>query len=47
VVGPPSWTAELGYGREDGLITDYGFTKAHEDHLHVGWSPKGGVSNVR
>jgi collagen type III alpha len=39
VTGPTAWVAELGYDREDGMITDYEFTSAHEDHLHVGWGP--------
>lgn len=39
IIGPTSWTAELGVTREDGFITDQGFTEAHNDHLHIGWSP--------
>ncbi|WP_162924752.1 CAP domain-containing protein [Rubrobacter indicoceani] len=39
VIGPSDWTAELGYDREDGFITDIGFTEAHYDHIHLGQSP--------
>lgn len=39
VIGPTDWTAELGYDREDGFITDIGFTEAHYDHIHLGQSP--------
>lgn len=38
VIGPTDWTAELGYSREDGFITDAGFTEAHYDHIHIGQS---------
>lgn len=39
VIGPPEWTAQLGVSREDGFITDSGFTQSHADHLHIAYSP--------
>jgi uncharacterized protein YkwD len=39
VIGPPEWTAQLGVSREDGFITDPGFTNSHADHLHIAYSP--------
>jgi len=36
VIGPTDWTAELGYTRDEGFVTDPGFTREHRDHLHVG-----------
>jgi hypothetical protein len=42
IIGPPSWTRTLGYGREAGWILDTDQLELHEDHIHVGYMHENG-----
>lgn len=46
IIGPTDWTAELGYPREDGWISDGGLTGAHSDHIHAGYQLEDGTENA-
>lgn len=47
IIGPPDWTAQLGYSRESGFIDDPGLTASHADHLHIGYVSEEGTSNTQ
>ena len=47
IIGPPSWTKTLGYGREAGWVLDADQLKLHRDHLHIGYMDEKGTHNTR
>jgi hypothetical protein len=47
IIGPPTWTRALGYGRERGWVLARDQLELHEDHLHLGYMDESGTSNAR
>lgn len=47
IIGPPSWTASLGYGHEEGWVPDDDQVELHDGHLHIGYTSETGTRNVR
>ena len=47
IIGPPTWTRALGYGRERGWVLAHDQLELHEDHLHLGYMNERGTSNAR
>jgi hypothetical protein len=47
IIGPPTWTRALGYGRERGWVLARDQLELHEDHLHLGYMDERGTSNAR
>ena len=47
IIGPPTWTRALGYGRERGWVLARDQLQLHEDHLHLGYMDERGTRNAR
>jgi hypothetical protein len=47
IIGPPTWTRALGYGRERGWVLARDQLELHEDHLHLGYMDERGTRNAR
>jgi hypothetical protein len=47
IIGPPKWSKELGYGREEGWVLAPNQLKLHKDHIHVGYMDERGTHNTR
>jgi len=47
IIGPPSWSKALGYGREKGWVLAPDQLKLHKDHIHIGYMDEQGTHNSR
>ena len=47
IIGPPSWSKDLGYGREKGWVLAPDQLKLHKDHIHIGYMNEQGTHNSR
>lgn len=47
IIGPPSWSRTLGYGREEGWVLAPDQLKLHKDHIHLGYMDRQGTHNSR
>jgi hypothetical protein len=47
IIGPPSWSKALGYGREEGWVLAPDQLKLHKDHIHLGYMDEQGTQNSR
>ncbi|MDQ4127672.1 MAG: hypothetical protein M3151_06965 [Actinomycetota bacterium] len=47
IIGPPSWTKALGYGRLEGWVSAPDQLELHKDHLHIGYMEEEGTHNAR
>jgi len=42
IIGPPTWTETLGYGRKRGWVLAPDQLGLHRDHIHIGYMNDGG-----
>jgi hypothetical protein len=47
IIGPPSWSRALDYGREEGWVLASDQLKLHKDHIHLGYVDGQGTQNSR
>jgi len=47
MIGPPKWSAALGYGREEGWVLAPDQLELHKDHIHIGYLDGQGTYNPR
>ena len=47
ILGPPSWSRTLGYGRDEGWVLATDQLKLHKDHIHLGYMDRQGTHNSR
>ena len=47
IIGPPSWSRALGYGRQEGWVLAPDQLKLHKDHIHLGYMDAQGTQNSR
>jgi hypothetical protein len=47
VIGPPSWTRALGYGRQKGWVLAPDQLRLHRDHIHIGYIDEEGTREAR
>jgi hypothetical protein len=45
IIGPPRWTRDLGYGRQDGWVLSPDQLELHRDHIHIGYIDESGSGN--
>ena len=45
IIGPPGWTRDLGYGRQDGWVLAHDQLELHRDHIHIGYFDQSGSGN--
>ncbi|HEX5699943.1 MAG TPA: hypothetical protein VFX77_04805 [Rubrobacter sp.] len=45
IIGPPRWTRDLGYGRQDGWVLAPDQLELHRDHIHIGYIDEGNSGN--
>ncbi len=45
IIGPPRWTRDLGYGRQDGWVLASDQLELHKDHIHIGYIDEGGLGD--
>ena len=45
IIGPPGWTRDLGYGRQDGWVLASDQLELHRDHIHIGFIHESGSGN--
>jgi hypothetical protein len=47
IIGPPGWTRDLGYGRQDGWVLAPDQLELHRDHIHIGYLDQSGPGNSK
>ena len=47
IIGPESWSRELGFGYERGWILDKDQLELHDEHIHLGYLREKGTRNTR
>ncbi|MEJ7843277.1 MAG: hypothetical protein WKF95_16045 [Rubrobacter sp.] len=47
IIGPESWTRELGFGYEEGWVLDEDQLDLHDEHIHLGYTKARGTRNTR
>src|SRR5829696_5806447 len=45
IIGPPTWTETLGYGRKKGWVLSRDQLELHRDHIHIGYIDDSGSGN--
>ena len=45
IIGPPSWTRDLGYGYQKGWVLAPDQLELHRDHIHIGYFDRSGSGN--
>ncbi len=47
IIGPESWTRELGFGYEEGWVLERDQLDLHDEHIHLGYTKARGTRNTR
>ncbi len=47
IIGPESWTRELGFGYEEGWVLEEDQLDLHDEHIHLGYTKARGTRNTR
>ena len=47
IIGPESWTRELGFGYEEGWVLEQDQLDLHAEHIHLGYTRARGTRNTR
>ena len=45
IIGPPTWTETLGYGRKKGWVLSRDQLELHRDHIHISYIDESGSGN--